>query len=103
MIYQLRIYSIKEGRMEEWLEYFQSKLVPLSNEFGIKVLRGWVCHERNQFVWMRGFEGPESIEEQERAYYASPGRSALGDEPIELYIDNMDVRIIEPLFDFTTS
>lgn len=102
MIVQLRIYTIKEGLMDEWLEYFQTKLAPLSNEFGISVLRGWVSRETNEFVWMRGFDGPESVEAQELAYYNSPGRRALGDEPIELYIDNIDVRVIEPVFDYTS-
>lgn len=93
---QLRIYDIKPGLMAEWLELFQHKVVPLHEQHGLPVRGAWVDDEHSQFAWVREFVGAGTIEEQEKAYRASPERTrVIGDEPAR-FIERMEVRTVVP-------
>lgn len=68
----LRTYTINQGMMDDWLELFHDKIVPLSAEAGIKVESSWVNEERTQFIWIRSYgDSVESIETAEAAFYGS--------------------------------
>ena len=96
MFSQLRIYDIKQGEMEGWLELFREKVMPLHEKFGIPVRTAWVDNERSQFVWVREFVGTGSAEEQEQRYRDSEERArVIGDEP-KRFIEAMEVRLVEP-------
>jgi hypothetical protein len=98
MVSQLRIYTIKPDGMDPWLKMFKETTVPLHQRYGIPVERAWVTTDGRQFVWVRNFRSEDSIEEQERGYYGSPERLALGDEPM-LYIEKMEVRIVSSIYE----
>jgi NIPSNAP protein len=92
---QLRIYDIKPGTMEGWLELFRAKVVPMHAKFDIAVRTAWVDRERSQFVWVREFLGEGSVEEQEQRYVSSEERArVIGDEP-RTFIQSMEVRVVE--------
>ncbi|MGY1641983.1 NIPSNAP family protein [Geodermatophilus sp. SYSU D00703] len=92
---QLRIYDIKRDLMDEWLAFFQAKVVPMHDKHGMPAYAAWVDRERSQFVWVRTFTGEGSVEEQEKRYYESDERQAvIGDEP-KRFIQAMQVRVVE--------
>ena len=92
---QLRIYDIKSGEMDDWLDLFHNKVVPMHAKYGLTVQGAWVDQEKSQFVWVRAFEGDGTVEEQEAFYRNSPERAeVIGDEP-KRFIEHMDVRELQ--------
>ena len=94
MVSQLRTYTINKGMMDSWLELFDKEIRPIHESLGIPIVATWVNAERTDFIWVRTFNSAEEIPEKEAAYFASPGRMALGDKPTS-HIAKMDVRLIE--------
>ncbi|GAA1809516.1 hypothetical protein HC028_23665 [Planosporangium flavigriseum] len=98
MLAQLRIYDIKPDLMEQWLTLFRDKVVPMHAKFDLPVLAAWVDTETSQFVWVRGFAGDGTIEEQETRYRNSEERArVIGDEP-KRFIERMQVRDLEQVY-----
>ncbi len=94
MVSQMRTYTIHKGMMDSWLELFDKEIRPIHESLGIPIVATWVNADRTDFIWVRTFNSVEEIPEKEAAYFASPGRTALGDIPTS-HIAKMDVRVIE--------
>ncbi len=94
MVSQLRIYTINRGMMDSWLKLFEEHIRPIHQGLGIPIEASWVNADRTEFLWVRSFNTVEEIPEKEAAYFASPGRSTLGDLPTS-HIAKMEVRVIE--------
>ena len=94
MVAQMRTYTINKGMMDSWLELFDKEIRPIHESLGIPIVATWVNADRTDFIWVRSFDNAEEIPEKEAAYFASPGRQALGDIPTS-HIAKMDVRLIE--------
>ena len=94
MIAQIRTYTINKGMMDSWLELFDKELRPLHESLGIPIVATWVTADRTDFIWVRTFETAEEIPAKEKAWFASPGRKALGDIPTS-HIAKMEVKLVE--------
>ncbi len=94
MVAQMRTYTINKGMMDSWLELFDKEIRPIHESLGIPIVATWVNADRTDFIWVRTFNNVEDIPGKEAAYFASPGRKALGDKPTS-HIARMDVRVIE--------
>jgi len=94
MVSQMRTYTINKGMMDAWLELFDKEIRPIHESLGIPIVATWVNADRTDFIWVRTFNSAEEIPEKEAAYFASPGRKALGDKPTS-HIAKMDVKLIE--------
>ena len=81
MTYQLRVYQVRDGAMEQWVTEWRTVVYPLRLKLGFNVVGAWTVDETNQFVWIIGYDGPMSFEEAERAYYESPERVGRDPEP----------------------
>ena len=93
---QLRIYRIKEGKMEEWLEGWTRGVLPLREKFGFRIDGAWVVRGENIFVWILTYDGPEGFEARDRAYYASPERKVLRPDPAP-WIEKSESYIMAPV------
>ena len=98
MIAQMRTYTINKGMMDSWLELFDKEIRPIHESLGIPIVATWVNADRTDFIWVRTFNNAEEIPEKQAAYFASPGRQALGDIPTS-HIAKMEVRLIEEVLD----
>ncbi|MGW4149298.1 hypothetical protein [Streptomyces albogriseolus] len=49
---QLRIYTVRDGLLDEWVERWRSDVVPLRRKWGFEIGEAWADRERNQFVWL---------------------------------------------------
>ena len=94
MVAQLRIYTINRGMMNSWLKLFNEHIRPLHDRLGIPVQNAWVNADRTEFIWVRRFNDVEDIPAKEAEYFASPERTALGDQPTS-HIAKIEVRVIE--------
>ncbi len=95
MATQLRIYTIRQGRMDEFVKVWQEGVVPLRLGQGFRVDGAWVARERSQFIWLLTYDGPEDWETVDKAYYNSPGRAALNPAPAE-FIEAIDHTFVTP-------
>ncbi len=56
MIYELRQYKVKKGKMKEWLKLFEEQIVPFQVSKGMVVPASFtLLEDSRQFVWMRRF------------------------------------------------
>jgi len=84
MATQLRLYTINRDRLRQFAEEWKEKVLPLRIEHGFEIHRAWIIESSNQFAWLIGYEGDESWEAKERAYYASAERSDMKPNPARL-------------------
>lgn len=96
---QLRIYKIKPGMMDQWLNFFHGKVVPMHQQFGIPARIAWVNSANSEFIWVRDFAAGEPIEDQERRYVNSEERRRVIGDKSKSYIDGMVVRTVELAYD----
>lgn len=91
---QLRTYTVRDGLLDEWVERWRTDIVPLRLELGFTIGGAWVDRERNQFVWLISYEGPETFAERNAMYWSSPARKAMGLDPDD-YLVSTDDRTVE--------
>ncbi|HUH15268.1 MAG TPA: NIPSNAP family protein [Gaiellaceae bacterium] len=77
----LRIYEIRPGAMEAWLEEWRAHVLPLRRRLGFELLGAWVSDEESTFTWLLGYDGPDGLAAANAAYYASPERTSLAPNP----------------------
>ena len=66
MFYELRQYKIHAGRMDEWVEFMETQIIPFQVSRGMVITGSWRGEEDDTvYVWMRRFE---SEPERERLY-----------------------------------
>lgn len=91
---QLRTYTVRDGMLDEWVERWREEIVPLRLELGFTIDGAWVDRERNQFVWLISYDGPETFAERNAAYWSSPERKAMGLNPDD-YLVRTEDRVVE--------
>ena len=93
MQHQLRIYQVKEGRLDDWLARWRSDVLPVRRKFGFTVIGPWIVRDERRFVWIVGHD---NFSEANAAFYASPERLAL--EPdIPEYLEKVEAWMLDPV------
>jgi len=93
---QLRIYTMKPGRLDDWVDLFRRGTSPLRAEHGFE-LEAWTSPATNQFVWLVSREGSdEEFEAADRAYYDLPEHRPIHEEAL-LYLEKGESWLLEPL------
>lgn len=91
---QLRIYTLKPGRLEDFVALWREHVVPAREQHGFTVEQAWWNPDADQFTWI--VSHPGDFTEADRTYYDSPERAALprnpGDDLAEVV-----TRMIRPL------
>lgn len=90
---QLRIYSIKDGLLDEFVEFWRAEIVPLRRRFGFAVAGAWADAETRTFAWVVTHA---DFERAAADYYDSPDRKALSHDPGE-FIESSELRLMEPV------
>jgi len=78
------------GRMEEWVRGWSEGVVPLRKKHGFRIDGAWIVKERDVFVWILSYDGPEDWKTQNDAYYASAARKALDPNPARLIVETKE-------------
>ena len=84
MATQIRIYTINRGSLHQFAAEWKEKVYPLRIEHGFQIHSAWLVESTNQFVWLISYEGTESWEAKEEAYYSSAQRKAMEPNPSRL-------------------
>ncbi|MEE9324084.1 MAG: NIPSNAP family protein [Dehalococcoidia bacterium] len=86
-VLELRTYTVKPGRMAEWLEIFDKDIIPLNDAFGIKILASWRnVDKQDEFIWLRTFEDAAAQKSKSEAMYSSQQWKAM-EEQVEDCLD----------------
>jgi hypothetical protein len=88
---QLRIYTIGDGQLDEFVDFWRAEIVPLRRRFGFDVAGAWADAATRTFAWVVTHPDFESAA---AAYYASPDRTALSHDPGE-FIESSELRMLE--------
>lgn len=96
MISQLRLYTINQGKMDEFVKAWKEGIVPAREKVGFKIAGAWVLKERNEFIWIMTYDGPNDWAAQDAAYFASPERKALNPDPAQ-FIARSEQYFITPV------
>jgi hypothetical protein len=96
VVSQLRVYTINRSKLDAFVEAWQAGVYPLRHQHGFTIDGAWVIRERNQFVWILSYDGPESWEAKNAAYYDSPERRRMDPDPAQ-YIAAQDEWFITPV------
>jgi NIPSNAP len=91
---QLRTYTIHDGDLEAFVTEWKSVLVPLREKMGFTVLEAYTLTDRNQLVWLMGYDGADSWEVADHAYFESPERKAMRPDPAR-FIARMENHFVE--------
>jgi hypothetical protein len=81
---QLRIYTIQEGKMDDWIAEWRDGVVPLRRKHGFRVDGAWVARVENTFVWILSYDGAGDWKTEDAAYYSSADRKSLNPDPARL-------------------
>ena len=67
--FELRQYQIKEGQLDNWVEYMDNTLIPFQRSCGMVIVGSWYIRETNKYVWIRRFENEADKERLYKAAY----------------------------------
>ena len=81
---RLRIYTIKQNRLRHFVKEWRETVLPLRREHGFEITQAWVVEASNQFIWVVNYQGNESWETKEKAYYTSAERKKVNPNPARL-------------------
>ncbi|WP_165989596.1 NIPSNAP family protein [Streptomyces sp. YIM 98790] len=93
---QLRIYTVKEGMLDEWARRWREEIVPLRLAMGFTIGGAWLDRERSQFIWLISYGGPGSFAERNAQYWASSQREEMRLDPDD-YLVRTEERVVEPV------
>ena len=68
---EMRQYKVRDGRMDEWVKFFDEEIVPYQLSKGV-VIHNWFrgdTNDSNVFFWIRSFESEEQRVAQYIALY----------------------------------
>ena len=94
MRFQLREYTIEEGRLDDFVGEWRELVLPLRVSMGFSVLGPWIERGASRFVWIVGYDG--DIEAADAAYYASGERAAMRSDPARLVVEARTVWLEAP-------
>jgi ribosomal protein L11 methylase PrmA len=93
MQFQLRMYRVKPGEMDDWISEWREFVLPLRCAQGFAVVGPWVRRAEDLFVWLVGHEDLAAAND---AYYASPERRSMDPDPAR-HLRQTETWIVEPL------
>jgi hypothetical protein len=93
MRFQLRMYRVRPGEMDEWIREWTEHVLPLRRAQGFSVLGPWVRRDEDLFVWLIGHS---DLEAANAAYYDSAERRSFDPDPAR-HLAETNAWIVEPL------
>ena len=95
-IVEIRKYTVKEGKREAFIDFFEDKTLEPQQKAGLRVVGQFRSLENeNQFVWIRAYASQRERAEQLRNFYLGPDWISVQDEAGELIADT-EVLLVAP-------
>jgi hypothetical protein len=100
MATQLRIFTITPGKMDAFIDAWLAGVYPLRLQHGFRIDGTWCVEDQDRFVWLLSYDGPETFEEKDAAYYASTERAVLEPNPSQ-YVEQVETFMLTPVYPLT--
>lgn len=71
MLYELRQYSIKPGKRDEWVALMEEEIIPLQVAAGMVICGSFAGEDESVYVWLRRFKDEEERVKLYDAVYGS--------------------------------
>ena len=73
MLYELREYRVRKGRMKQWLRLMEEEIMPFQVAQGMVVPAGFTApQEADLYVWLRRFKNEAERKRLDRKVYQRP-------------------------------
>jgi len=93
---QLRTYTLKPDTLSQWIEIWRDQIKPIRESLGFTVPGAWAVPEKNQFIWLMQYSGPEEWATQDAAFHESPARQAMDPDPAPLIV-SIETCFLDPV------
>ncbi len=91
MLLELRIYTAKPGRRDDFVRWFHRRSIPAMEAAGMRVLAERAEPGTDRFIWLRSFAGDEERRRQYDAFFLGPAwLEGLREEAYDM-LDHVDV------------
>jgi hypothetical protein len=97
-VMQLRMYTIDKARLDDFAAAWRNGVYPLRLKMGYRIPFAAKIPATNQFVWLLTYDGPESWEKKEAAYYGSAERKTMSPDPAQ-WIARPEQFVVHPVLD----
>jgi hypothetical protein len=87
MTWQLRLYRVKDGELDEWVQEWRELVLPLRLARGFDVRGPWLSDD-GRFVWMIGHD---DFAAADAAYYELSERRAMEPDPARHLADTKTI------------
>jgi hypothetical protein len=97
-VVEVRIYTIHDGKRDEFVKLYDEVLLPAQREFGLDVLGQFVSTQDDvTFVWLRRFDSEEERRRKWDEFYGGDlWKTELGPRANPLMKDSSNVIVVEP-------
>ena len=97
MLLEVRTYTIKDGKRDEFVDWFENDLLTPMRSCGIDVLGQFTSTEdANTFVWLRAFEDEADKDAKYAAFYGSDDWNNRLKPQAEALVESIDVKVVQP-------
>jgi hypothetical protein len=97
-VIRVRIYTIHQGKREEFVKLYDEVLLPAQRQFGLEVLGQFISLDDDQtFIWLRRFDSQQERQRKWDEFYGSDlWRNQLGPRANPLMQDTSNVIAVQP-------
>ena len=71
MFYELRVYEVADGKMDEWVDYMESVIIPFQVSQGMVITGSYRGEDEKTYVWTRRFNSEQERKSLYTAVYES--------------------------------
>ncbi|MEE2913793.1 MAG: NIPSNAP family protein [Pseudomonadota bacterium] len=97
--YELRQYSILPGKMDDWVEFMETTIIPFQVSLGMVITASFRAEEdESVYIWMRRFESEEESKRlYEAVYQSDTWKNVIGPQiPGMMDVTNIQVTKLTP-------
>ena len=97
-VVEVRIYTVHEGKRDEFVKLYDEVLLPAQQQFGMAVLGQFTAvDDANTFVWLRRYDSQQERQRKWDEFYGSDlWKNDLGPRANTLLKDTDHVIVVEP-------
>ena len=97
MFYELRRYTIAEGKMDDWVRFMEEVIIPFQVAQGMVIAGSFRGEDDTTYVWLRRFASEEERERlYAKVYQTDRWRNEIGPRVAELMLPDIEVTRIVP-------
>lgn len=97
MFYELRRYTVNDGKMEEWVRFMEETIIPFQVSKGMVIAGSFRGEDDVTYVWLRRFASEAERERlYEAVYQTEHWKNDIAPKVAELLQPEIDVTRIVP-------